>query len=140
MRSRSRRKDFSKSDKGRYGKTDAKLEFPCYFCDIFNSTNNRSMGFMAVFVKNTFFAALFLFLCGCTITKYGKPLKIDLPRENQHKYYVIDINADVPDANFKTFEEASVFQKEFAEYHDYVIVKADEEFSVYNMKVIKNER
>lgn len=92
------------------------------------------MGFMAAFVKNTFFAALLLFLCGCTITKIGKP------RENQHKYYVIDINADVPDANFKTFEEASVYQKEFAEYHDYVIVKADEEFSVYNMEVVKNER
>jgi len=98
------------------------------------------MGFMAAFVKNTFFAALLLFLCGCTLTKIGEPLKLDLPRENQHKYYVIDINADVPDANFKTFEEASVYQKEFAEYHDYVIVKADEEFSVYNMEVVKNER
>ena len=92
------------------------------------------MGFMAAFVKNTFFAALFLFLCGCTLTKFREPLKLDLPRESQHKYYVIDINADVPDANFKTFEEASVFQKEFAEYHDYVIVKLDDTYNIYNME------
>jgi hypothetical protein len=50
------------------------------------------------------------------------------------------MNTDVPDANFNTFEEASVYQKEFAEYHDYVIIKADGEFDVYNMEVLKNER
>ena len=140
MRRRISGKNFQKSDKRRYGESNAKLEFHCHYSNIPSGTNNRSMGFMAAFVKNTFFAALLLFLCGCTITKFGEPLKLDLPRENQHKYYVIDINADVPDANFKTFEEASVYQKEFAEYHDYVIVKADEEFSVYNMEVVKNER
>jgi hypothetical protein len=130
-------KNFPKSDKRRDGESNAKLEFHCHFSDIPSDTNNRSMGFMAAFVKNTFFVALFLFLCGCTTTK---SLKLDLPKEEQHQYYVIDINADIPDANFDTFEEASVYQKEFAEYHDYVIVKADEQFSVYNMEVIKNER
>lgn len=71
-------------------------------------------------------------LCGCTHTV------IDDKWDNQnisHKYYVIDANADVPDASFETFEEASTYQKEYAEYHDYVIVKIDERYKVYNMEL-----
>lgn len=133
MRRRISRKNFQTSDKKRYGESNAKLEFHHHIDYLPNSIRNRSMGFMPAFVKNSIFAALFLFLCGCTITKHGEPL-------DQYKYYVIDMNTDVPDANFNTFEEASVYQKEFAEYHDYVIIKADGEFDVYNMEVLKNER
>ena len=51
-----------------------------------------------------------------------------------YRYYVIDSNSDIPDAKFETFEEASVYQKEFAENHDYVIVKIKDEYNVYNME------
>jgi len=54
----------------------------------------------------------------------------------QYRYYVIDAYADIPDANFSTYKEASVYQKEFAEYHDYVIVKIDKRYNVYNMEII----
>jgi len=74
-------------------------------------------------------------VCGCTYTFY-KPN--DQYRDLDYKYYVIDANADVPDASFGTFEEASVYQKEFAEYHDYVIVKIDETYKVYNMEILPN--
>lgn len=56
-----------------------------------------------------------------------------------YKYYVIDANADVPDAYFETFDEASVYQKDFAEHHEYVIVKVEEKYNVYNMEPVKNE-
>jgi hypothetical protein len=58
---------------------------------------------------------------------------------SSYRYYVIDANADVPDANFGTFEEAAVYQKEYAEYHDYVIVKIDDEYKVYNMQLMVEE-
>lgn len=73
-----------------------------------------------------------LLMCGCTYTV------IDDKWDNQnisYKYYVIDANADVPDASFETFKEASTYQKEYAEYHDYVIVKIDERYKVYNMEL-----
>ena len=50
-----------------------------------------------------------------------------------YHYYVIDANADEPDAYFKTENEALEYKKDFAEYHDYVIVKIDEKYNVYNM-------
>ena len=50
-----------------------------------------------------------------------------------YRYYVIDANADEPDAYFKTRSEALAYKKDFAEYHDYVIVKIDEKYNVYNM-------
>jgi hypothetical protein len=82
-------------------------------------------------------------LCGCTHTWNYPPLKPnDQYRDIAYKYYVIDANADVPDASFETFEEASVYQKEYAEYHDYVIVKIDKSYKVYNMELtdrVKNE-
>ena len=52
-----------------------------------------------------------------------------------YRYYVIDSHSDVPDAKFETLEEASVYQKEFAEYHDYVIVKIEDKYNVYNMEL-----
>ena len=56
-----------------------------------------------------------------------------------YRYYVIDANSDVPDANFTSFKEAAVYQKEYAEYHDYVIVKIDERYNVYNMEPLLAE-
>ena len=86
---------------------------------------------------------LLVILCGCTHTWNHPPLEPnDHYRNIAYKYYVIDANADVPDASFETFEEASVYQKEYAEYHDYVIVKIDKSYKVYNMELtdrVKNE-
>jgi hypothetical protein len=59
--------------------------------------------------------------------------------ESPYKYYVIDANADVPDAFFETYKEASTYQKDFAEHHEYVIVKIDGKYNVYNMEPTKND-
>ena len=83
---------------------------------------------------------LLIALCGCTHTWNHPPMKPhDYYKNIAYRYYVIDANADVPDASFETFEEASVYQKEFAEYHDYVIVKLDETYKVYNMEILPNK-
>jgi|TARA_B100001964_G_C13965327_1_gene479498 hypothetical protein len=58
---------------------------------------------------------------------------------SSYRYYVIDANSDIPDANFTSFQEAAVYQKEHAEYHDYVIVKIDDEYKVYNMQLTSKE-
>ena len=73
---------------------------------------------------------------GCTsINPFDKkPIRLDEPIFSKHKYYVIDANADIPDAFFETFNEAASYQKEFAANHEYVIVKIDE-----NMEPIKND-
>ena len=74
-------------------------------------------------------------LCGCTHTWDHPPLKQNDPYRNiSHRYYVIDINSDIPDAFFETYKEASIYQKDFAEYHEYVIVKSEEKYNVYNME------
>ena len=39
-----------------------------------------------------------------------------------------------PDAKFETYAEAATYQKEYAEYHDYVIVKLDDTYNIYNME------
>ena len=75
---------------------------------------------------------------GCTITKV-RPINIPQGIDSPHKYYVIDINSDTPDAFFETFEEASIYQKEFAENHEYVIVKLDKGYKVYNMVENQND-
>ena len=75
-------------------------------------------------------------LCGCTTHKILDPTPNDF---STYRYYVIDANSDVPDANFSTFEEAAVYQTEYAEYHDYVIVKIDDEYKVYNMQLMVKE-
>ena len=89
------------------------------------------------------FAATFIF-SGCNHTIGRPPIKLNLPptpilpsTEVSYKYYVIDVNADQPDAYFETYEEASVYQKEFAKNHEYVIVKIDKTYKVYNM--VENE-
>jgi hypothetical protein len=70
-------------------------------------------------------------LCGCASSRTLEPMPDDI---SSYRYYVIDANSDIPDANFTSFEEAAVYQKEYAEYHDYVIVKIDERYNVYNME------
>ena len=79
---------------------------------------------------------------GCTATNPfdRKPIRLHNPTTDiNYKYYVIDANADVPDAFFETYGEASTYQKDFAEHHEYVIVKIDEKYKVYNMEPIKND-
>jgi len=75
---------------------------------------------------------------GCSHTWNHPPLKPnDQYRNIAYKYYVIDANADVPDACFETFDEASMYQKDFAEHHEYVIVKMEGKYNVYNMEPIE---
>ena len=61
------------------------------------------------------------------------------PLASGYKYYVIDTHSDIPDAFFETFDEASIYQKDFAEHHEYVIVKMDKKYNVYNMEPIEND-
>jgi hypothetical protein len=84
-------------------------------------------------MKKTLLKILFipLLFSGCTYTK------LDNSYDNPHKYYVIDAHSDVPDAHFRTYEEAATYQKEFAEYHEYVIVKMEGKYNVYNMEPIR---
>ena len=93
-------------------------------------------------VVGTVIAAI-LIGSGCTMTnpQFHNPFKKNIPQgtESPYKYYVIDINSDTPDAFFETFEEASVYQKEFAENHEYVIVKLDKGYKVYNMVENQND-
>ena len=93
-------------------------------------------------VVGTIIAAI-LIGSGCTMTnpQFPNPFKKNIPQgaESPYKYYVIDINSDTPDAFFETFEEASVYQKEFAENHEYVIVKLDKGYKVYNMVENQND-
>lgn len=84
-----------------------------------------------------------LLLCsGCRTWEWEHPQDYKLRKvDEQHdggwsatlNYYVIDANADVPDAYFETKNEALAYQKDFAEHHDYVIVKIDKKYNVYNM-------
>ena len=84
--------------------------------------------------------------CGCNTWKWKHipptPMHYEWKAEEQddggwesasYHYYVIDTNADEPDAYFETRSEALTYQKDFAEHHDYVIVKIDEKYNVYNM-------
>ena len=89
-------------------------------------------------VVGTIIAAI-LIGSGCTITRFRHYEDVPQGVESPHKYYVIDINSDTPDAFFETFEEASVYQKEFAENHEYVIVKLDKGYKVYNMVENRND-
>ena len=81
---------------------------------------------------------------GCTFTNpfERKPIRLHEPapyNNASYKYYVIDTNADVPDAFFETYDEAATYQKDFAEHHEYVIVKVDKKYNVYNMEPIEND-
>ena len=79
-----------------------------------------------------------IFAAGCTHTfvRPTKPLPhpLGVPLRGETYYYVIDANSDIPDAKFGTYTEAATYQKEYAEYHDYVIVKLDDSFNAYNME------
>ncbi len=84
--------------------------------------------------------------CGCRTWKWRHipptPIQYEWEAQEQydggwkatHNYYVIDANADVPDAFFETKGEAMAYQKDFAEHHDYVIVKTDNTYKVYYME------
>ena len=75
---------------------------------------------------------------GCSHTWYYPPQKPnDQYRDIGYKYYVIDAHSDIPDAHFTTYDEAATYQKEFAEHHEYVIVKMEGKYNVYNMEPIK---
>jgi len=87
--------------------------------------------------------AFSLMLSGCAQTLWEHKHK-DAPLEkheggweDSYNYYVVDPNSDIPDAFFKTLNEAKGYKKEFAANHDYVIVKIDEKFKVYNMELDK---
>ena len=79
--------------------------------------------------------------CGCTTWKWEHPKHFEWEAEESfdggwgetHNYYVVDANADIPDAYFETRVEALSYQKDFAEHHDYVIVKIDRKYNIYNM-------
>jgi hypothetical protein len=89
-----------------------------------------------IFLKSFFITCL---CAGCTITRLGEPIKLNLPKDVPYKYYVIDVNSDTPDAFFESYSEASIYQKEFSENHEYVIVKVDDEYKVYNMVDMKSK-
>lgn len=92
-----------------------------------------------VLVTATVIAAI-LIGSGCTHTWDYPPLKPNEQYRNAaYKYYVIDANADAPDAFFATYNEAATYQKDFAEHHEYVIVKMDKKYNVYNMEPIEND-
>jgi len=92
-----------------------------------------------VLVAVTVIAALIVG-SGCSHTWNYPPIKPnDQYRNISYKYYVIDSNSDIPDAFFETYDEAAVYQKDFAEHHEYVIVKKDENYNVYNMEPIEND-
>ncbi len=61
------------------------------------------------------------------------------PLASGYKYYVVDTHSDIPDAFFETFDEAALYQKDFAEHHEYVIVKIHDQYNVYNMEPIEND-
>ena len=99
-----------------------------------NSLRDEAMNIMLKKIKIGSCLLLLIAQCGC-----NTPYKHYDNEAMAYRYYVIDANADVPDANFKTFAEAAVYQKEFAEYHDYVIVKIDKTYKVYNMEILPDK-
>ena len=101
-------------------------------------------------LKIKFAVAILVLSCGCTTWKWkdNPPIYYEWNTDEQrdegwrargatgyaiYNYYVIDANADVPDAYFETKKDALTYQNDFAEHHDYVIVKIDKKYNVYNM-------
>ena len=80
-----------------------------------------TFGFLVSLLAAT---VLVSFATGCTTVS-----RADSP----YKYYVIDVNADEPDAYFETKNEALEYKRHFAENHDYVVVKINKQYKVYNM-------
>ena len=90
-----------------------------------------------ILVVATVIAAI-LIGAGCTHTWNHPPMEpIDHYKNIAYKYYVIDAYADVPDAFFETYNEAATYQKDFAAHHEYVIVKMEGKYNVYNMEPVK---
>ncbi len=67
----------------------------------------------------TIFVLLLLFVfTGCTTTRYKQ-----FEESKTYQYYVIDENSEIPDAYFKTKEEAESYKKYFKDNHNYIIVQ-----------------
>ncbi len=68
----------------------------------------------------TIFVLLLLIfvLTGCT-TPYNEHYE----ESRAYQYYVIDENSEIPDAYFKTKEEAESYKKYFKDNHNYIIVQ-----------------
>jgi len=64
---------------------------------------------------------------GCTWTFHRPPMKLNIPQvpatTTDHQYYVIDESSTIPDAYFKTKDEAENYKKYFEEHHNYKIVE-----------------
>ena len=64
---------------------------------------------------------------GCTWTFHRPPMKLNTPQvptaKAVNQYYVIDESSTIPDAYFKTKDEAENYKKYFKEHHNYKIVK-----------------
>ena len=64
---------------------------------------------------------------GCTWTFHRPPMKLNTPQvpttKTSEQYYVIDESSTVPDAYFKTKDEAENYKEYFKEHHNYKIVK-----------------
>ena len=88
------------------------------------------MKYLMLFVAGTM-------LCGCTTLKWKHQPdgKKPMTWPESYNYYVIDPNSDIPDAYFVNLEEAKQYKKDFAENHDYVIVKMDSKYNVYNVQL-----
>ncbi len=61
---------------------------------------------------------MLLVVCSCKTTSSKSDKKIF--------YYVIDENAEIPDAKFADLDEAEDYVEEFKEFHTYRIVVANE--------------
>ena len=66
-------------------------------------------------------------LIGCTWTFHRPPMELNIPQvpatTTDHQYYVIDESSTVPDAYFKTKDEAENYKEYFKEHHNYKIVE-----------------
>lgn len=78
-----------------------------------------------------------LMLCGCTTLKWkhNPDGNESLSWPESYNYYVIDPHSDTPDAYFINLKEAKKYKKDFAENHDYVIVKIESKYNVYNVQL-----
>ena len=72
------------------------------------------------FFKNMkYLLAAILLTTGCTQIKYKHHDHVD------YRYYVMDVNGTEPDASFVERKDAEKYVKEFAEFHTYKIIKAE---------------
>jgi len=66
-------------------------------------------------------------LVGCTWTVHQPPMELNTPQvpitTTDHQYYVIDESSTIPDAYFKTKDEAENYKEYFKEHHNYKIVE-----------------